>query len=317
MAQKNNSETDLSIGLRPMTDLSELLKHGRTQPEKIAIGISDLRIVLTYRQLDRVVKDTMAQLSQLGLEQGHTVALLADNCLEFVVALLAITSLGALVSPLNPALTPEEVHARLSALSAHALLVPTHLSDRVKGSEAAAGPAVAWTMSIEGSGDLAAVRIVSENEQAPEAATPMTGSAPSIQSDDHAILMFTAGSTGAPKVVPWTHRNILDSVRNIAFCYRLSPRDTTLVVMPLFHGHGLAAGLLATLASGGSVYLPSTGSFSAHLFWPDMARIGPPGIPPCQPFTASFSIAQHRSIPRTRRSHCVLFAVAVLLSMRS
>jgi acyl-CoA synthetase (AMP-forming)/AMP-acid ligase II len=44
--------------------------------------------------------------------------------------------------------------------------------------------------------------------------------------------------------------------------------------MPLFHGHGLLAGLLATLASGGSAYFPSTGAFSAHLFWPDIIRLG-------------------------------------------
>jgi acyl-CoA synthetase (AMP-forming)/AMP-acid ligase II len=260
--------------LPPMNDLTELLKHGQTQPEEIAIGTSDLRIVLTCRQLDQVVKATMAQLSQLGLERGHTVALLADNCIEFAASLLAITSLGALVAPLNPALTPDEIHARLAALSAHALLVPKHLSDRVKDSESVAEPPAVWTMSVEGSGDLAAVRIASENGQTPEAANPMRGRTPSIQSDDIAVVMFTAGSTGAPKAVPWTHRNILDSVRNIASWYRLAPQDATLVVMPLFHGHGLAAGLLATLASGGAVYLPSTGSFSAHLFWPDMARVG-------------------------------------------
>ena len=254
-----------------MNDLTELLKQGQTEPEKIAIGTSDLRIVLTYQQLDRLVKSTMGQLSHLGLERGHTVALLADNCLEFAAALLAITSLGALVAPLNPALTLDEVTTRLSALSADALVVPTHLSNRVIDSESAAGSPAVWTMSIEGSGDHATVHIVNGNGQAPKAARP---SAPFIQSDDIAILMFTAGSTGAPKAVPWTHRNILDSARNIASWYRLSPQDATLVIMPLFHGHGLAAGLLATLASGGSVYFPSTGSFSAHLFWPDMARIG-------------------------------------------
>jgi acyl-CoA synthetase (AMP-forming)/AMP-acid ligase II len=54
----------------------------------------------------------------------------------------------------------------------------------------------------------------------------------------------------------------------------LSPQDATLIVMPLFHGHGLVAGLLATLASGGSAFLPSTGGFSAHLFWGDVVRLG-------------------------------------------
>ena len=86
--------------------------------------------------------------------------------------------------------------------------------------------------------------------------------------------MFTAGTTSAPKVVPLTHRNLVASVRGISCGYELSPQDATLIVMPLFHGHGLVAGLLATLASGGSAYLPSTGGFSAHLFWGDVVRLG-------------------------------------------
>jgi acyl-CoA synthetase (AMP-forming)/AMP-acid ligase II len=86
--------------------------------------------------------------------------------------------------------------------------------------------------------------------------------------------MFTAGTTSTPKVVPLTHRNVVASVRGISRGYELSPQDATLIVMPLFHGHGLMAGLLATLASGGSAYLPSTGGFSAHLFWGDVVRLG-------------------------------------------
>src|SRR5258707_3541163 len=44
--------------------------------------------------------------------------------------------------------------------------------------------------------------------------------------------------------------------------------------MRLFHGHELIAGLLSALASGGSAYVPSTGEFSAHMFWPDVLRTG-------------------------------------------
>jgi acyl-CoA synthetase (AMP-forming)/AMP-acid ligase II len=86
--------------------------------------------------------------------------------------------------------------------------------------------------------------------------------------------MFTAGTTSAPKVVPLTHRNIVASVQSISSVYDLSSQDATLIVMPLFHGHGLVAGLLATLASGGRAYIPSTGGFSAHLFWEDVVRLG-------------------------------------------
>ena len=86
--------------------------------------------------------------------------------------------------------------------------------------------------------------------------------------------MFTAGSTSAPKAVPLTHRNVAESIHGITTMYDLSPEDATLLVMPLFHGHGLVAGLLSTLATGGAAYLPSAGSFAAHRFWPDMARVG-------------------------------------------
>jgi acyl-CoA synthetase (AMP-forming)/AMP-acid ligase II len=82
--------------------------------------------------------------------------------------------------------------------------------------------------------------------------------------------MFTGGTTGSPKMVPWTHDNIARSVRGIIAIYGLGPQDATVAVMPLFHGHGLIAALLSTLASGGTVLLPARGRFSAHTFWDDV-----------------------------------------------
>ena len=82
--------------------------------------------------------------------------------------------------------------------------------------------------------------------------------------------MFTGGTTARPKMVPWTHRNMAASLSGIVASYDLGPADSTVVVMPMFHGHGLMAGLLATLASGGKVLLPASGRFSAHTFWDDV-----------------------------------------------
>ena len=87
-------------------------------------------------------------------------------------------------------------------------------------------------------------------------------------------MMFTSGTTSVPKAVPLTHGNLVASIYGIVDVCDLSSADSTLIVMPLFHCHGLVSGPLATLASGGSAYLPSTGIFSAHLFWPEMARAG-------------------------------------------
>ncbi|WP_158792021.1 AMP-binding protein [Granulicella sp. L60] len=261
-----------TIGYPPLTNLSQLLtEHAQTQPERIAIGISDLSHVVNYQKLELLVNSAKTQLSLLGLNRSHTVALLADNCIEFVVALLAVTSFGARLAPLNPSLTVIDVQARLNALSAHALLIPKHLENQVDHSAFLSGTSALWTVNVEVSSSSAAVHIhdIANKTPAAEAGT----SSSLIAGDDVALVMFTAGSTGAPKAVPWTHRNILESIRNIASWYDLSPADATLIVMPMFHGHGLVAGLLATLVSGGSVYLPTTGGFSAHLFWPDMVRV--------------------------------------------
>jgi oxalate---CoA ligase len=132
---------------------------------------------------------------------------------------------------------------------------------------------VRWIILIESSGGSHEVRITNKDGQSAASGVAGETSGP-IDEDEIAVVMFTAGTTSAPKLVPLTHRNIVASVQSIASGYDLSPQDATLIVMPLFHGHGLVAGLLATLVSGGGAYLPSTGGFSAHLFWPDLVRLG-------------------------------------------
>ncbi|MDT5330316.1 MAG: hypothetical protein QOF31_1613, partial [Mycobacterium sp.] len=77
-------------------------------------------------------------------------------------------------------------------------------------------------------------------------------------------------TTAQAKMVPLTHENVAASVRAICVSYELGPDDATVAIMPLFHGHGLIAALLASLASGGCVLLPERGRFSARSFWDDM-----------------------------------------------
>ena len=72
-------------------------------------------------------------------------------------------------------------------------------------------------------------------------------------------------ATSRPKRVPLTHANLLESARNIARSYALTPDDVSLAVMPLFHVHGLVGSVLSTFASGGSVVVPP--GFNRHAFW--------------------------------------------------
>jgi oxalate---CoA ligase len=84
---------------------------------------------------------------------------------------------------------------------------------------------------------------------------------------DIALVLHTSGTTGRPKSVPLTHHNLVTTTRNVVNTYSLTEKDRSYLVMPLFHVHGLLAGLLSPLRSGGSIVMPER--FSAGKFWED------------------------------------------------
>ena len=87
---------------------------------------------------------------------------------------------------------------------------------------------------------------------------------------DIALVLHTSGTTSRPKSVPLTHHNLLTTTKNIIQTYSLTAADRSYLVMPLFHVHGLLAGLLAPLRSGGSIVIPER--FSAGRFWDDFSK---------------------------------------------
>ena len=85
------------------------------------------------------------------------------------------------------------------------------------------------------------------------------------QAADVALLLHTSGTTSRPKLVPLTQRNIVASARSIRATLNLVAEDRGLNIMPLFHIHGLMAGLLAPLAAGSQVFC--TPGFNALKFF--------------------------------------------------
>ena len=85
---------------------------------------------------------------------------------------------------------------------------------------------------------------------------PMSGAGSTDARKDAKLIPMPArqtGTTSKPKLVPLSEANLLASARNIARTLELTAADRCLNIMPLFHIHGIAAALLSTLASGGSV----------------------------------------------------------------
>jgi acyl-CoA synthetase (AMP-forming)/AMP-acid ligase II/acyl carrier protein len=169
------------------------------------------------------------------------VALVTGGEADAAVAFLGIASHAA-CAPLNPAYREAELEFFLDDLDARALVVDPGL--------AGPAPAVARGLGIpvleleRTAGQEAGSFRLADDEGAP---------GDLAEAEDVALLLHTSGTTSRPKLVPLTHRNLLHSAKNIASTLELSSADRCLNPMPLFHIHGLVAGLLAPLVSGGSV----------------------------------------------------------------
>ncbi|SOJ52690.1 putative sulfoacetate--CoA ligase [Mycobacterium simulans] len=232
-------------------------------PDAPALIVTADRIAVTYQELIRLADDLAQQLMRAGLMPGDRVGLRTASNAEFVVGLLAASRADLIVVPLDPALPVSDQRARSEAVGARAVLTDG------EGPGDSGEPTVRWwPIAVAIADGTRSVHLDAVTEP-----TPVISAPEGLRRDD-AMIMFTGGTTGFPKMVPWTHGNIASSVRAIVAGYRMGPQDATVAVMPLYHGHGLMAALLSSLASGGTVLLPAGGRFSAHTFWDDIDAVG-------------------------------------------
>jgi len=216
------------------------------------IATSPLAVV-SYKALAGQIERLSGQLRNAGLKPGDSVAIVLPNSLEFLVIFLALTHARLVAAPLNPADKRDELRFFIKDAQAHAVVAQ---GANVALRETATGLGLPiWQPRVDARG-------VVELPEAPRASRS-TIDPPDV--DDIALFAYTSGTTGRPKCVPLTHANVVWSARNIATHYALTAADRSLVVLPLFHGHGLIGATLSTLASGGSVIVPPR--FSASEFW--------------------------------------------------
>jgi acyl-CoA synthetase (AMP-forming)/AMP-acid ligase II len=181
------------------------------------------------------------------------------------VSFIAASWQRAIAAPLNPAYKQSEFEFYIDDLSSAIALVPKGAFAQDAAAVRAARKYNAAIAECYYNGKEVVLDVKESGKLAGKSA-PLE----SAQPDDVALVLHTSGTTGRPKAVPLTHRNLLRTMKNIQGTYELTPKDRTMLVMPLFHVHGLLAGFLAPLASGGSVVVPL--KFSASVFWNDFAE---------------------------------------------
>jgi acyl-CoA synthetase (AMP-forming)/AMP-acid ligase II len=193
------------------------------------------------------------------------VSIALPNTYEFIVSFIAASWQRAIAAPLNPAYKQSEFEFYIDDLSSTIALVPKGAFAQDAAAVRAARKYNAAIAECYYNGKEVVLDVKESGKLAGKSA-PLE----SAQPDDVALVLHTSGTTGRPKAVPLTHRNLLRTMKNIQGTYELTPKDRTMLVMPLFHVHGLLAGFLAPLASGGSVVVPL--KFSASVFWNDFAE---------------------------------------------
>jgi acyl-CoA synthetase (AMP-forming)/AMP-acid ligase II len=215
---------------------------------------------LTYGETFKLVSDAGDYLMKL-FPAGAVVSMMFPNSVDFAVTFLSVTDAQCVAAPLNPKYTSQEAEYFMLDSKPVAIFIPTgaalksvaELSERLQIPVFQCG--IDWKTKR--------LKITSVSTK-PSLNVSGNHSRRKLQADNVALVLYTSGTTSRPKCVPLSHGNIVQTMRNIKATYRLHSSDRTLLVMPLFHVHGLIGCLLSTLLSGGSaVIMPS----SVSVFW--------------------------------------------------
>ncbi|GAA1832858.1 class I adenylate-forming enzyme family protein [Actinomadura chokoriensis] len=167
-----------------------------------------------------------------GVRRGDRVGVMMANGVDILVAYEAIWRAGAAITPLMPALVPDEVAHILGSAEPAAVLVSADTAETVRAARSTAG----GTFLLVGDGGDIAWKEV-EAEPVPVG----------HGEEDLAAVLFTGGTTGRSKGVMLTHRNLTAAAAMAATADDARPEDVSLVTLPLSHGFGLIAFLVTYL----------------------------------------------------------------------
>ncbi len=232
-------------GLRTIRELLD--RSLEKYPDRPALSLREGR-GYSYRDLGERVEALRDDLTSRGVKPGSHVALLGENIPEWGIAYLAVTSMGAVIVPILPDFSRDEVASIIDHSGAEGLIVSNSLSDRVGGQES-----LSFCILLEEVREL-------RRPDAAEATAAVPGER------DLAAILYTSGTTGHPKGVMLSHRNIVQNVISSRTLVRITSEDRWLSILPLAHSYECTIGFLIPLSAGASVtYLGKPPVLSALL----------------------------------------------------
>jgi len=244
---------------------SILSQLARGEEKSAALSAPDLP-PLRWGALREQVQKTIDDLNGAGIGRGDRVAMVLRNGPENAAAFFSLAA-GAATAPLNPGYREDELDFYLGDLRPRALVLEAGVDSPAR-TVAARLDIPLIELHPEPARGAGSFRLEPAAALRGKARSPGAG-----QPDDVALLLHTSGTTARPKLVPLTQSNLTASARNIATALSLTPADICLQIMPLFHIHGLIAGVLSSLSVGAQVFVPP--GFNALRFFHWMEEIHP------------------------------------------
>jgi acyl-CoA synthetase (AMP-forming)/AMP-acid ligase II len=235
------------VELAPVSLPDFVLKDAAGHGDRTALIDGPTGRVLTYAELAGSVRRAAAGLVAHGVVKGDVVALCSPNSPEFTVAYFAALAAGAVATTVNPLAPAEDMTRQLTHSGAKWLITTAALAQGSAGEAAvaadiretfafglaaAAGQAIpfAWLTDIDHQDGI-----------------------PAVDPDDDAVLLYSSGTTGRPKGVLLSHRNLVASLCQMRAVHRVGPQDVVLAVLPLYHIFALQVTLGLSLAAGAAV----------------------------------------------------------------
>ncbi len=260
---------DVTIPDVPLTTF--VLANVEAHRDRPALVDASSGRTITFGELADRVRRLAAGLSRRGIGKGDVVAIFALNVPDYAVVFHAVARLGAVLTPANPTYTVEELTFQLRDAGARLLVTTEALLGKVREAVTAVTQRID-IVTIDRADGVPALEDIEVDADPPEVAIdPAT---------DVVVLPYSSGTTGLPKGVMLTHRNLLANLVQIDAIEDLDLR-ALVGVLPFFHIYGMVVVMNFGLRRGATcVTLPR---FDLELFlrvlqdWPiTLAHIVPP-----------------------------------------
>jgi acyl-CoA synthetase (AMP-forming)/AMP-acid ligase II len=229
----------------PSTPLAQfVLARARERGSRAALVDSTDGRTITYRQLPDLVDRAAASLARIGLGKGDVCAIFSPNIPEYAIAVLAIARLGAIVTTASALNTRDDLVKQLNDCHPRVLFTSPAVQETALAAAALTRPERVFSFgTMPGATPF-------DDLLAPAAPPPSV----SIDPDDIVALPYSSGTTGLPKGVMLTHRNLVANMLQVDAAGHLRDgQDTLVCFLPFFHIYGLVVIMLLGLWSGATL----------------------------------------------------------------